>query len=370
MVSPKHIDLVPGPVIFAAHAMQDRILHENYTNPPTKDWDSHNRIRPETGRLAAAIVRYAPAGLPPAFPLLQVADPLFAAMQIGLAARERMRGKVICVTGSSGKSSTVAMMGQVLWGMVLLAFAIPSLGAAWGASGVFTFVAALSVPFAWAAWLFERGETLSTPQQAAGGRVDKRGALLSLVALFALYGGVGVVWTFLEKIGADAGLSGSSISIVLALANLVSLAACVLMPKLGVGGGLRRWTLLNLAGCVLAAASLALPPSPLSFALGSVVFIVCWTGGALLIFATMSCRSWAVNFTGAAATGVPGSVCIAPAGTDVASNNTGMSCPNERHVMGDLLCLRPAERPPAITVGSGAEPARSGSDHHINLCRF
>ncbi|MFD1560549.1 MFS transporter [Paraburkholderia silviterrae] len=179
------------------------------------------------------------------------------------------------------------VMGQVLWGMALLAFVIPSLGAAWGAPGVFTFVAALSVPFACVAGWFERGETLSTPQQIAGGRVDKGGALLSLVALFALYGGVGVVWTFLEKIGADAGLSGSYISIVLAAANLVSLAACVLMPKLGVGGGLRRWTLFNLTGCVLAAVSLALPPSPLSFALGSVVFIVCWTGGALLIFATV-----------------------------------------------------------------------------------
>jgi DHA1 family inner membrane transport protein len=33
--------------------------------------------------------------------------------------------------------------------------------------------------------------------------------------------------------------------------------------------------------------SLALPPSPVSFALGSIMFIVCWTGGALLIFATI-----------------------------------------------------------------------------------
>ncbi|WP_322056150.1 MFS transporter [Paraburkholderia sp. J63] len=216
-----------------------------------------------------------------AFALLRCAAGIGAGALNGIAMR------YLSYTRTPERHLGMLVMGQVLWGMVLLAFAIPSLGAAWGAPGVFTFVAALSVPFACAAWLFERGETLSTPQQAAGGRVDKRGALLSLVALFALYGGVGVVWTFLEKIGADAGLSGSSISIVLALANLVSLAACVLMPKLGVGGGLRRWTLFNLAGCVLAAASLALPPSPLSFALGSVVFIVCWTGGALLIFATI-----------------------------------------------------------------------------------
>lgn len=179
------------------------------------------------------------------------------------------------------------LMGQVLWGMALLALILPALGAAWGAVGVFSCVAALFAALSLAAPLFGRAETLCAPQQEKGARVDRGGALLTLVALFALYGGVGVVWTFLERIGSDAGLSGAYVANVLAVANFVSLAACALMPRLGAGSGLRRWTLINLAGCMLAAASLALPTSPLSFALGSVVFIVCWTGGALLIFATI-----------------------------------------------------------------------------------
>lgn len=206
---------------------------------------------------------------------------------IGAGALNGIAMRYLSYTGTPERHLGMLVMGQVFWGMALLAVVIPWLSAAWGAPGVFTFVAALSLPFACVAWQFGRDETLATPQQAVKGHVDKGGALLSLVALFALYGGVGVVWTFLERIGADAGLSGGYISGVLAVANLVSIAACALMPRLGVGGGLRRWTLFNLAGCVLAAASLALPPSPLSFAIGAVVFIVCWTGGALLIFATI-----------------------------------------------------------------------------------
>jgi DHA1 family inner membrane transport protein len=206
---------------------------------------------------------------------------------VGAGALNGVAMRYLSYTRTPERHLGMLLMGQVLWGMALLSVVIPALGAAWGASGVFMFVAALGALCACAAWLFERGETLSAPQQAGRECVDKGGVLLSLVALLALYGGVGVVWTFLEKIGADAGLGDGSVAAVLAVANLVSLGACVLMPKLGAGHGLRRWTLVNLAGCVMAAVSLALPPSPVSFALGSIMFIVCWTGGALLIFATI-----------------------------------------------------------------------------------
>ncbi|MFM0700762.1 MFS transporter [Paraburkholderia sediminicola] len=246
------------------------------------------------GRQSVRLVLLAAAALAAAANLATLAAHGFAVFAmwrcvagVGAGALNGVAMRYLSYTRTPERHLGMLLMGQVLWGMALLGIVIPALGAAWGASGVFTFVAVLCTTCACAAWLFERGEVLSAPQQGGNERVDRGGALLSLVALFALYGGVGVVWTFLEKIGADAGLGGASVSTVLAVANLVSLATCVLMPRLGAGGGLRRWTLLNLGGCVVAAASLALPPSPVAFVLGSIAFIVCWTGGALLIFATI-----------------------------------------------------------------------------------
>ncbi|MBN3820762.1 MFS transporter, partial [Paraburkholderia sp. Se-20369] len=55
----------------------------------------------------------------------------------------------------------VMLMGQVLWSMVLLAYVFPALSGAWGAPGVFGFVAAVLGAFALAVPLFRRGETLA-----------------------------------------------------------------------------------------------------------------------------------------------------------------------------------------------------------------
>ena len=76
-------------------------------------------------------------------------------------------------------------------------------------------------------------------------------------------------------------------SLVLGAANIASLVICAAMPKLGAGAGLRRWALVNLGGCAVAAVLLALPASAATFTLGAIVFIGCWTGGALLIYATI-----------------------------------------------------------------------------------
>lgn len=180
------------------------------------------------------------------------------------------------------------LMGQVLWSMALLAYIVPMLGDTWGAHGVFGFIAMVLGAFVFATPLFRRGETLATPApDGASGGIDRKGAMLVLCAQLALYGGVGVVWTFLEKIGTDAGLSGKSVSLVLGIANVASLAICAAMPKLGAGAGLRRWTLANLGGCAVAAALLAMPASAATFTLGAIVFIGCWTGSALLIYATI-----------------------------------------------------------------------------------
>ncbi|WP_246637441.1 hypothetical protein [Burkholderia catarinensis] len=71
--------------------------------------------------------------------------------------------------------------------MVLLAHIFPMPGGAWGAHGVFGFVACVLGVLVLATPLFRRGET---PAGVAGS-IDRKGAMLVLCAQLALYGGVG-----------------------------------------------------------------------------------------------------------------------------------------------------------------------------------
>ena len=61
-----------------------------------------------------AIVNREVENLPPDFPLLKVDNPIKATIELGFAARKRFQGKVIAVTGSSGKTTTCNMLSYVL----------------------------------------------------------------------------------------------------------------------------------------------------------------------------------------------------------------------------------------------------------------
>ncbi len=62
----------------------------------------------------AALVSHVPAGVSSNAPLLVVEDVLAALEQLGAAARQRMQGKVVAVTGSVGKTSTKEMLLAML----------------------------------------------------------------------------------------------------------------------------------------------------------------------------------------------------------------------------------------------------------------
>ncbi|WP_298842348.1 UDP-N-acetylmuramoyl-tripeptide--D-alanyl-D-alanine ligase [uncultured Roseobacter sp.] len=63
---------------------------------------------------AAAMVSHIPDGLPENAPLLVVGDVLSALEDLGRAGRARMRGKVVGITGSVGKTSTKEMLLAML----------------------------------------------------------------------------------------------------------------------------------------------------------------------------------------------------------------------------------------------------------------
>jgi len=111
---PRHLAYRPAPVLFVASDYRTLAKHENFSKPQPGNWDMHDDLPQLQSRLAGALVQHAVEGLDPAFPLLQVDDPLRAMLALGAAARARYRGLMVGVTGTVGKSSTIAMLRDLL----------------------------------------------------------------------------------------------------------------------------------------------------------------------------------------------------------------------------------------------------------------
>ncbi|WP_078085672.1 CapA family protein [Microbulbifer mangrovi] len=108
------------PAMFVAHKSSDRAYHERSSPDKYTLWDLHEKLPDivmRTGHnLSGVIVQRPVAGLPEGLPVLQVADPIKAIIELGLAARYRYSGDVIAITGTAGKSSTVKMLRDMLGG--------------------------------------------------------------------------------------------------------------------------------------------------------------------------------------------------------------------------------------------------------------
>ncbi|QIK41613.1 UDP-N-acetylmuramoyl-tripeptide--D-alanyl-D-alanine ligase [Pontivivens nitratireducens] len=81
---------------------------------------------------AAALVSHRPEGVAEDAPLLIVPDVLKALEELGIAARARMHGKVIAVTGSVGKTGTKDMLRSVLGEVGIVHAAERSFNNHWG----------------------------------------------------------------------------------------------------------------------------------------------------------------------------------------------------------------------------------------------
>ncbi|UYV36746.1 CapA family protein [Rhodobacteraceae bacterium D3-12] len=103
-----------APKLVALIDQRMAMRHElsDFTSQPC--WDLHKDLPQLQHKVAGAIVARPVEGVDPDFPLLQVSDPLHAILQLGAFARNRMKGKVVAITGSAGKTSLCQMLIQAL----------------------------------------------------------------------------------------------------------------------------------------------------------------------------------------------------------------------------------------------------------------
>jgi len=106
-----HTPLVPSPTMFVASDYWTLATHERFgDNEGERNWDWLESVARMQPTLAGAVLRKPVPGLAPDFPVLLVDDPIQALVELGIAARERLQGKVIGITGSAGKTSVCHML--------------------------------------------------------------------------------------------------------------------------------------------------------------------------------------------------------------------------------------------------------------------
>ena len=202
--------------------------------------------------------------------------------------------RYLSYTGQAERHLGWLVMGQTLWSAALLWLVLPLVASAGGASAIYRSIAVLFLAPLGMAVSFDRREPLARQVDAglAGAHpespcVQLRGTWLTLLAVFALYGGVGVVWTFVEHVGTRAGFSAGFIAATLGAANLASVAVCLLLPRLAQGQALAGWAEAMMAACALSVAAMALPLGAAGFVAIVTLFMCGWTGSVLLLFATV-----------------------------------------------------------------------------------
>ena len=195
--------------------------------------------------------------------------------------------RYLSYTNNPGKHLGLLVMGQVVWSSSLLGFILPAAAETLGAQGAFFGVGAIFIFLLLPVVFFDKTEALAADVPPLGVKVHALGAYLVLFSLFALNVGVGSVWTFIERLGADAAIDPDLVSKVVGAANLMGVLACILVPRIGQGIQIYKWNLGMLLICALAVACLALPTTLYSFGLCVLAFVIAWTGSTILILATI-----------------------------------------------------------------------------------
>lgn len=102
---------LPLPALFVASDYWTLAIHERFSdNAHERNWDWSDEIVRMQPQLVGAVLRRPIAGLAPDFPVLLVDDPIQSLVELGVAARQRLQGHVIAITGSAGKTSVCHML--------------------------------------------------------------------------------------------------------------------------------------------------------------------------------------------------------------------------------------------------------------------
>lgn len=105
---------MPAPRMFVATDKKNLASHELYADLSGEDWNSHDDLIKLQNRLAGGLVSQPLPELKADFPVLQVKDPIHAFIQLGVAARQRLRGHLVAITGSAGKTTLSAMLTHAM----------------------------------------------------------------------------------------------------------------------------------------------------------------------------------------------------------------------------------------------------------------
>ena len=100
--------------MYIATTYSQLAFHDIYFKQNKLRFDSHNHIHEFANQIAGVIVSRPVKDLPPTLPQLLVEDSVRAMFELAFAARKIFQGKVIAATGSNGKSTTVAMVKNIL----------------------------------------------------------------------------------------------------------------------------------------------------------------------------------------------------------------------------------------------------------------
>lgn len=110
----RSVNVLPGPALYIATTPKQRELHDIYQRQNKSRLDTHNHLHEFVENFAGAIVSRPIKNLPEDFPQLLVEDSVRAIFELAFASRKRFQGKVIAITGSNGKSTTVTMLRNIL----------------------------------------------------------------------------------------------------------------------------------------------------------------------------------------------------------------------------------------------------------------
>ena len=188
------------------------------------------------------------------------------AISIGLAC--------LADTSKTDRNFAFAIAAQTAYASAAL-FGLPFLVGKWGMDAIFIFLAVIIlVTLPLIRFLPLGGKPQPTvPGITTGTRILP---FLGLLAMLFFFANIGALWTYIERIGAGAGLDGVYIGKVLAIANIVSLAGALAAAATGDRWGHLRPLLMVLVAQVLSLGFLAGGFSAAGYLIILSIYVIFW----------------------------------------------------------------------------------------------